>query len=64
METGARPASAMVGASGSSGLRFGSSVASARSLPSFTCGASVPGVAIENWTRPPTKSMLSGPSPL
>ena len=58
------PASAAVGTSGRSGLRFGSMVASARSRPSFTCGSAVPGVANAICTRPPRRSMVSGASPL
>jgi len=51
-------------ASGSSALRFGNMAANARSLPSLTCGAAVPGVANAMCTRPPSRSTMSGPSPL
>src|SRR2546422_892285 len=64
IENSGMPASAIVGTSGSSGLRLESVVANARSLPSFTCASPVVGVASIICTRPATRSVMPAGSPL
>ncbi|MNS52612.1 hypothetical protein D3C72_853330 [compost metagenome] len=59
-----RPASSMVGTSGSTLERLAVVTASARSLPALMCGSTGVSVSKDMVTCPPSRSVVSGPLPL
>ena len=58
-----KPCSRTVGRSGSASVRFGESVASARSAPPRTCASEVEIWSPPNWMRPDRSSCTSGAAP-
>ena len=63
ISTPGTPASAMVGTSGSCGLRAALKTASARTLPLLMCGITEDAVSKAICTWPPIRSTMAGPLP-